>query len=180
MTSWPQLTEGGSVWLPGPAREALPESPSCSSAPSRGLACKGLAGAGSGRARTKEQDGSAVARAETARPRDNPAHPAPELPLRGRFHEWPRFPDSGLVEPPAARPNQRRQSAWAPRGASVPAGMNGAASAAAASHLPPRLPCRAPTPRGQRRRRGFFSFFNSSDRSGFWYNCVILRLGCDS
>ena len=26
MTSWPQLTEGGSVWLPGPAREALPKS----------------------------------------------------------------------------------------------------------------------------------------------------------
>lgn len=43
MTSWPQLTEGGSVWLPGPAREALPESLVCSSASSAGLPCKGPA-----------------------------------------------------------------------------------------------------------------------------------------
>lgn len=160
MTSWPQLTEGGSVWLPDSAQGALAESlpvlqPLAWPFPARGPSC-----AGRGRARCPSPD------------RDNLALPCPQLPLRNRFHEWPSFPDSGLAELPAGRPNQRPQSAggWGSAWSLVSVAMNGRLSCL---QLPPTLR----SPSTTREEEGFFSFLRPFR---ILVNCVILRLGCGS
>lgn len=163
MTTWPELTEGDSVWLPGPAREALPESLAVpdplTGSPLRGARDESAAGGPGWKARRPNE----APRCTQITLRRFPAR----LPLRNRFHEWPA---SQTADWPSCRPRgpiSGRGAPWALRGAWV--AMNGAAT--------PTL--QRPLPQGMRRRGFFFLsfFFTSLDRSGFWYTGVILRLG---
>lgn len=134
MTSWLQLTERGSVWLPGPARRHFQKTWPAPRPPAPVPLL------------WDDQDGRPAALKGTVITRV----PRPQLPLRHRFHEWPSFPGSGLAGPQAARPNQRPRSAGAGRGL-------GSSSAWGPGRRPP---CRAPSPSG-RKRGGFFFFLIS-------------------
>lgn len=100
MVTTPEVA--GSAARPGPARPCpgkLSKGPACSAASGWGLSCEGLA---LHQARAEGQ----VAKCGTTGIRHNPALPAPRA--SQCFHEWSHFPDSGLAELPAARPNHHQ------------------------------------------------------------------------
>lgn len=87
----------GSAARPCPGR--LSKGPACSAASGWGLSCEGLA---LHQARAEGQ----VVECGTTGICHNPALPTPCA--SQRVHEWSHFPDSGLAEPPASRPNHHQ------------------------------------------------------------------------
>lgn len=94
MTTAPEADGSADRACPG----KLPEGPAYSAASDWGLPCEGVAFTRPG----------PKARWPIVGPQESATTGTSRTRVLQRFHEWPGFPDSGLAEPPATRPNQQR------------------------------------------------------------------------